>query len=110
MDALDALRTLVADVVKDLAVPHPSSPPLEYLTTAEAAERTRVTVGTVQRWVAQGRLTEHRVNGRLRIARIELDAMITPGRLRAPRRGPVYPETIDERAARLLTPARHAVK
>lgn len=48
----------------------------EMLTTHQAAQIARVAVGSVRRWVRQGRLQRHRVGRTLRVSRIELECMM----------------------------------
>ena len=45
------------------------------LTTREAAEHLGVTVRTVQRWIADGRLPSRRVGSRVRVSRSSLSAV-----------------------------------
>ena len=55
----------------------------EMLTTHEAADIARVAVGSVRRWVRQGRLRRHRVGRTLRVSRVELECLMRdpePGR------------------------------
>jgi excisionase family DNA binding protein len=48
----------------------------EMLTTHEAADLARVAVGSVRRWVRQGRLRRHRVGRTLRVSRVELECLM----------------------------------
>jgi excisionase family DNA binding protein len=48
----------------------------EMLTTHEAADLARVAVGSVRRWVRQGRLQRHRVGRTLRVSRVELECLM----------------------------------
>jgi excisionase family DNA binding protein len=61
-----------------------------WMTRAEAAERLRVPVKTIDLWLAQGRLTRHHVGGArknapVRLDRAEVEALVVPepGRRRA---------------------------
>jgi acetyl-CoA/propionyl-CoA carboxylase biotin carboxyl carrier protein len=54
------------------------------LTPREVAEELRVTVRTVQRWIASGRLPATRVGGRMRVARSALARVATGPALGAP--------------------------
>ena len=55
--------------------------PDESLTPRQVAEELGVTVRTVQRWVAEGRLPANRVGGRVRVSRSSLDSIAeTPQR------------------------------
>jgi excisionase family DNA binding protein len=50
-----------------------------YETLAEAAERTHVSVRTLRRWIAQGRLNVYRVGPRLlRVDPDDVEAMMKP--------------------------------
>ncbi|MGB8385196.1 MAG: helix-turn-helix domain-containing protein [Dermatophilaceae bacterium] len=50
-----------------------------YESLAEAAERTHVSVRTLRRWIAQGRLNAYRAGPRLlRINPDDVDAMMRP--------------------------------
>lgn len=54
-----------------------------YESLAEAAERTHVSVRTLRRWIAQGRLNAYRAGPRLlRIDPEDLDAMMKPSLMR----------------------------
>ncbi|MGZ8563792.1 MAG: helix-turn-helix domain-containing protein, partial [Candidatus Limnocylindria bacterium] len=55
------------------------------LTTREAAERLGVTVRTVQRWIASGRLPSRRVGGRVRVSRSSLSVVADAPYSTAPR-------------------------
>ena len=48
----------------------------EMLTTREAADIARVAVGSIRRWVRQGRLQRHRVGRTLRVSRAELERLL----------------------------------
>jgi excisionase family DNA binding protein len=50
--------------------------PVVYLTKAEAAEYCGVTVRSISRWVAEGKIKAHRGVGRPRFRRDEIDAAI----------------------------------
>lgn len=74
------------------------------LTVAEASDRARVTPDTIRRWVAEGRLTRHQAGRLVRVARAELDTLMTPNRKRAPRRVPVpkVTKTMEELAEEMF--------
>ena len=78
---VDLLRTepaLRADLQRALAAGKPAND--DMLTTREASEVARVTVGSIRRWVRQGRLERHRAGRKLRISRTELEQWLrNPG-------------------------------
>lgn len=56
----------------------------EYLPTAQAASYAKVAVGTIRRWVREGRLAEHRAGSELRVSLAELEQLMQRGtRVRA---------------------------
>ncbi len=59
----------------------------EQLTPREVADELGVTVRTVQRWIADGRLPADRVGSRVRVSRSSLAAVSDPGRAPLPARG-----------------------
>ena len=69
----------------------------ELLTTAEAAVHAKVTPETIRRWVAAGKLPEHRAGREVRIARADLDQLLHRG-TRRPR--PQTTEKTPEQLAR----------
>jgi len=82
---MDPLRSLIVEIVREeLARQRDALGADGFLTTFEAAERARVTQGTVRRWIAEGRLTSHVAGRVLRVRIAELDKLMTPGRKRLP--------------------------
>jgi len=69
----------------------------ELLSTAEAAAHAKVTPETIRRWVAVGKLSEHRAGREVRIARADLDQLLCRG-TRRPR--PQDAEKTPEQLAR----------
>lgn len=69
-----------------------------YLSTEAAAEFADVAVGTIRRWVREGKLPEHRAGRRVRVLRSELARLLDGGR-RPTKRAKLSPE---ERAAQIL--------
>ena len=55
------------------------SVPAELMTTAEAGAYAKVSPATVRRWIAAGKLPEHRAGREVRIARADLDALLQRG-------------------------------
>ena len=56
--------------------------PDEYLATREAAGIAGVAVGTIRRWVREGRLPEHRAGRVVRVRRSDLEKLLRSGRRR----------------------------
>jgi excisionase family DNA binding protein len=52
---------------------------VELLTTAEAAAHAKVAPETIRRWIAAGRLPEHRAGREVRIGRADLDQLLHRG-------------------------------
>jgi excisionase family DNA binding protein len=76
-DALEGLRTFIADVVRaELKLHAPAPANDEYISTADAARIARVTTGTIRRWVRARQLTKHGT-GRVRIRREELERYLS---------------------------------
>lgn len=72
------IRALVAaEVARQLAAFKPEVD--EYLSTGEAAELAGVAVGTVRRWIREGRLSKHRAGRHLRVERSELESLLRNG-------------------------------
>lgn len=74
VDLVKSEPALRAELQRVLAAAKPDHD--EMLTTHEAADIARVAVGSVRRWVRQGRLQRHRVGRTLRVSRIELECMM----------------------------------
>jgi excisionase family DNA binding protein len=74
----DSLRKLITEVVRDeikraLAAAKPHD---EFLTTSEAATLAKVAIGSIRRWIRQGKLKRHVVGKTLRVSRAELDRLL----------------------------------
>jgi len=84
-----AIRELVrAEVAGQVAAALADRAPRELLTTAEAADAAKVTAATVRRWIAAGKLPEHRAGREVRVRRADLDALLLRGaRALPPRAG-----------------------
>jgi excisionase family DNA binding protein len=54
--------------------------PIQFFTVAEAAERLDVSIRTVRRWIQDGLLIVHRINGVVRISESDLHAFLTTHR------------------------------
>lgn len=85
-DAVDALRALIAEVVREeiakaLAAAKPSND--EYLSAAAAAKVAGVHPATIRSWVRDGRLPEHRAGNRVRVSRADLEELLRAGPRRA---------------------------
>jgi len=81
----------------------------EALTPRQVAEELGVTVRTVQRWIADGRLPADRVGGRMRVSRSSLSAVVDEASPRTIARGPINRLLIANRgeiAARVARTAR----
>jgi excisionase family DNA binding protein len=76
-DALSGLRAFIADVVRDELKLNAKPANDEYISTTDAAEIARVTVGTIRRWVRDKALTKHGQGVRVRISRDELERYLT---------------------------------
>jgi len=98
MDPLEALRALITEVVRaELAQ---LAPPDDLLSTEQVAQHCGVAVGTVRRWVREGRLETLYAGRHLRIKRTEVDTMLAAPRLRGPRKRRPSPEVQAERMLR----------
>lgn len=94
------LRNLVRDVVREEIAAASRAPQSEYLTTRAAAELARVTTGTIQRWVSDGKLAEHRAGRVLRVLRSDLESFLAGG-TRARRERITPDEALARAAARI---------
>jgi excisionase family DNA binding protein len=54
--------------------------PIHFFTVAEVAERLDVSIRTVRRWIQDGLLIVHRINGVVRISESDLHAFLTTHR------------------------------
>ncbi len=78
-DALEGLRTLIAEVVRAELGRSPSQAPDEYMTTGDAAKFAAVAPGTIRRWVRLGKLRDCRAGRRVRVSRADLQRMLRDG-------------------------------
>lgn len=59
--------------------PHTSSlQSRKYITLEQAAERTQLSVRTIRRYIAQGKLTAYRAGRVIRLLPADVDALFTP--------------------------------
>lgn len=59
----------------------PHSPSLhrcKYITLEQASERTQLSVRTIRRYIAQGKLTAYRAGRVIRLLPADIDALFTP--------------------------------
>lgn len=82
-DVLDGLRAFIAQAVRDELRALGSGLPDEYLSTREAAKLAKVAIGTIRRWLREGRLAPHHAGRHLRISRADLERALRTGRPRA---------------------------
>jgi excisionase family DNA binding protein len=54
--------------------------PIQFFAVAEVAERLDVSIRTVRRWIQNGLLIVHRINGVVRISESDLQAFLTTHR------------------------------
>lgn len=73
----ELVRTEVAGQVAAALAGRPAAG--ELLSTAEAAAHAKVTPETIRRWVAAGKLPEHRAGREVRIARADLERLLHRG-------------------------------
>ena len=73
----ELVRSEVAGQVAAALAQRPAA--TELLSTAEAAAHAKVTPETIRRWIAAGKLPEHRAGREVRIARADLDALLHRG-------------------------------
>jgi acetyl-CoA/propionyl-CoA carboxylase biotin carboxyl carrier protein len=78
------------------------------LTPREVAQQLGVTVRTVQRWIASGRLPGTRVGGRVRVPRSALGEVTAPGAVTAGHGGPIRTLLIANRGEIAVRVARTA--
>ncbi len=78
-DPLLALRSVIAEIVRDeLAKMKPTAPD-EFMTVLAASDFASVHPGTVRRWVRDGHLDEHRAGRSLRVKRSDLERLLKDG-------------------------------
>lgn len=75
-DPLDALRAVIAQVVRDELAKSDAKPPDEYMSTTAAAQLADVAVVTIRRWVKIGKLPEHRAGRLVRVRRADLERLL----------------------------------
>jgi excisionase family DNA binding protein len=76
-DFVDVLRALVRDVVREELTRDKSPPePAGHLSTRAAAEHAGVAMGTIRRWIRDGKLPELRAGRHLRVRRADVDALL----------------------------------
>lgn len=69
----DQLRKLISETVKEALTATPEKPKEVYLTRAEAAERLKISIPTLNRWSKIGSLKSYIVGGRVFYKESELD-------------------------------------
>lgn len=93
----EMLRTMVRDVVREeVARARPQADPDfdAHLSTRTAAQHAGVAIGTIRRWIREGKLRELRAGRHLRVRRADVDAL-----LKGDRTGPdATPEELAQRA------------
>ncbi|MGE0401252.1 MAG: helix-turn-helix domain-containing protein [Kofleriaceae bacterium] len=73
------MRALVREIVREElagAKPSPPSDPKAHLSTRAAAQHAGVAIGTIRRWVRDGKLRELRAGRHLRVRRSDIDALL----------------------------------
>lgn len=107
---VDLLRDWVSSVVRqELAVARSEGEArahVAYMTTREAAQYSRVTPGTIRRWIVDGRLQRHGTGKYILVSRAELDGLVRADGKRQPvlpsRKKRAPSETPEQRAERML--------
>jgi excisionase family DNA binding protein len=104
---LQSLRDWIVEIVRqEVAAARPEVRADPYMTTSEAAQLTRVTVGTVRRWIADGRLRKHGSSKRILVSRTEVERLVREDGKRQPvlpsRKKRAPKETPEQVANRLL--------
>lgn len=84
----DAIKAIVVEEVARALAERPVEQADELIKTSEAAAIAKVHLGSVQRWVQQGRLTRRYAGRQLRVSRRELDRLLRKG----PNRNELSPE------------------
>jgi len=75
----EMLRAIVRDVVREeLARVRPAagSDSTAHLSTRDAAQHAGVAMGTIRRWIRDGKLRELRAGRHLRVRRVDIDALL----------------------------------
>lgn len=96
----DLVRDEVARSRSETATPSESEP--AYMLTSEAAEFARVSTGTIRRWCDQGKLEKRKVNGRIRVARDQVIALMGAPRIRRTKEGELPDESPEKMAWRAI--------
>lgn len=79
---VDVLRALVRDIVRDeLSREKSPQDPIGHLSTRAAAKHAGVAMGTIRRWIRDGKLQELRAGRHLRVRRADVDALLRGERL-----------------------------
>lgn len=75
---VDTLRSMVREIVREeLASEKPkASDPTGHLSTRAAAQHAGVAMGTIRRWIRDGKLRELRAGRHLRVRRCDIDALL----------------------------------
>lgn len=93
----ETLRAIVRDIVREelaRARPAATSDPTAHLSTRAAAQHAGVAIGTIRRWIRDGKLRELRAGRHLRVRRADLDVLLA-----GERNGPeVSPEELARQA------------
>jgi excisionase family DNA binding protein len=90
---LEALvKRLVAEALEEATAPARD----EYLSTADAANLAGVAMGTIRRWIREGKLPPHRAGRELRVRRPDLERLMREPRRSEPSRE-LTPEELAER-------------
>lgn len=99
-DMLDALRPLVDQLVEEKLAKLTKVD--EYLSASVAADVASVSVKTVRRWIADGKLKRYGVGRKLLLRRVDLDKLLSGSR-----RSPVDNDvSIDELARKMAARAK----
>lgn len=74
----EMLRAIVRDIVREeLARAKPGHPDVNaHLSTRAAAKHAGVAMGTIRRWIRDGKLRELRAGRHLRVRRVDVDALL----------------------------------
>jgi len=78
-DFVETLRSMVRDIVREELVrsaPATTPDPRTHLSTRAAAQHAGVALGTIRRWIHDGKLRELRAGRHLRVRRTDLDALL----------------------------------
>ena len=89
---MNSLEDIIRAIVRD-ELARSSRPTDEYLSTTAAAQFADVSVGTIRRWVREGKLKEHRAGRSVRVRRQDLERLLS----KVPERTGLDPEAIARR-------------